>query len=143
LGLGESFAIKAGEVMVGDIEGALEAGFVAKEDGHADGRDGVAGLGREADSLVDEEVDEGADAAEAPLGEEHLVDVGELGPDGLISIDEALEVFEEFFRRFARNQGGLGEESVLDGVLGGTPFAFRGLRPFRASAIGAGSEDAT
>lgn len=70
------------------------------------------------DEVLDEVGFHATDAAEAPLGVGHLHDeVGFGGPLGLVLGEVGVAEGDEFFRRFEVEQGGLGEESVFEGVL--------------------------
>jgi hypothetical protein len=68
-----------------------------------------------------------ADAAEAELGVGHFHHTVHFGGRlGLIFVDVGVAEGDEVFRGFEEEEGGLGEEAVLAGVLGGAGFALGG-----------------
>ena len=104
---------------------------------------GVRGVGQRAERLGlhfavrqaargqlarDQDLDEvgfhAADAAEAELGVGHFHDEVHFGGGlGLILVDVGVAEGDEVFRGFVEEEGGLGEEAVFAGVLGGAGFA--------------------
>jgi hypothetical protein len=107
---------------------------------------GVGGVGQRAEGLGlhfavgqaargqlagDEDLEEvgfeAADAAEAELGVGHFHDKVHFGGGlGLILVDVGVAEGDEVFRGFVEEEGGLGEEAVFAGVLGGAGLAFWG-----------------
>jgi hypothetical protein len=68
-----------------------------------------------------------ADAAETELGVGHFHHEVHFGGGlGLILVDVGVAEGDEVFRGFVEEEGGLGEEAVLAGVLGGAGFALGG-----------------
>ncbi len=119
------------------VEGALDAGLVARKRLNRAGAGGVVGKGagagiegvvvvRELGHADGEEAGfEGAEAAQAPRGHGHLLDEQGLGGSrGLIFVEKSIPELAEFLRIFAGEDGGLGGEAVAERVMGdgGAPF---------------------
>jgi hypothetical protein len=117
------------EFVEGPVEGALDAGFVARKGFNRAGAGGVVGEGagpgvegvvvvgelRHADG--EQAGFEGAEAAEAPGGHGHLLDEqGFGGAGGVVFVEESVAKFLEFLRIFVGQDGGLGGESVTESV---------------------------
>jgi len=119
----------------GAVEGALDAGFVAGQEGESAGAAGVVEedkgvlvmAGRVVEStqtaffLIEQPVEEAgfhaAEAAEAPGGHDHLLDEeGFGGTDGLVVVLERLLDFLEFGFPLGFNDGVLGGEAMAEGI---------------------------
>ena len=118
------------DVAEGALVDHVEAGFVAVEEGEV-GKGGGGGRGcRHGLGFV------GPGATHAPVGDAHLFDHGEFDS---VHYTEAVEMLVdkalEAFFGFAGEQDGLGEETVLAGVLRGSLFAFGCDRAARVTAV--------
>ena len=143
-GLGERRGgTEAFEFVERSVEGALDAGFIAREafDGAGTGgvvgesaRTGVEGGGIfVAGELRHAEAEQagfkGAHAAQAPGGHGHLLDEkGFRGSGGLVFGEEGVEQFLEFRGIFVGEDGGLGGEAVAEGVERDGGATFRSAR---------------
>jgi hypothetical protein len=134
------------------VEGALvhhvEACLVALEEGKRGGIGEVSegagnaramiGAGLSGDAVGEEFGLHAPSAAQAPVGGDHFLDHGLL--DG-IEWGETFEVLIEGCLEalgiFTGEDDGLGEETVTDGVLGGTLFPFRSNRAAGKTSVGA------
>jgi hypothetical protein len=142
----------AEEVVEGALVHAMVAGLVAIDEveagggggggvGAGDGGEGASG-GVVGGGAVDEGGLDGPAAADAPLADDHLLDVAELdGVAGVVAGDEVVEEGAEGGGGLVLEDDGAGEEAVADGVRGGTLFALRGDGAAGAGAIGAGCID--
>ena len=129
--------------MEGAVEGALDAGFVAREAFDSAGAGGVIGEGAGAgiegrqafvarelrDTETEQSGFERAQAAEAPRGHGHLLDEqGFGGPGGLVFREKGVEQLLELFGILIREDSGLGGEPVAQGVEADGGASFRGTR---------------
>ena len=84
----------------------------------------------------------GPGAVEAPFRNHHFRNHAVFDAIGrLETVEVLLPKGGEGFVRLALEKDALGEQAVMEGVLGGTLFSFGGGRPVRFGAIGAGGLD--
>ena len=130
----------------------VEAGFIAVEEGEATGTVRVLeGGSEEAGSIarvgdVEAAVEalgfDGPGAADAPLGDDHFLNDGELDAvGGLKAVDVVGEDFLKTGWRFVIQPDDFGEQSVAAGVLGRQALAGLRDRASGAGAVGAGRFD--
>lgn len=132
------------------VEGALDAGLVARKVFYGAGAGGVVGEGagagievvvvgvelRHAD--IEEAGFEGAEAAQSPGGHGHLLDEqGFAGADGLVFGKEGVADFAEFLGILVGEDGGLSGESVAKGVVGDGGATFGRARAGAALGVAA------
>jgi hypothetical protein len=132
--------VKAG--LVADQVGVILGG------GECDVSGGELVVGRILAGVVDFAVDHvafpGVEAADAPLGDDHVLDEAEFDfVGGLETVDEGIEEVEEIFFVLELGDYVFGEDAVFDGILRGALFALGGDRPFGFCPVGTGSSDAT
>ena len=131
------------EFVEGAVEGALDAGFVAREAFDSAGSGGVIGEGAGAGiegrqvfvarELRHTEIEqtgfERAHAAETPGGHGHLFDEqGFGGPGGLVFREKGVEQLLELLGILVRENGGLGGEPVAKRVEADGGASFGGTR---------------
>jgi len=140
------------EFVEGAVEGALDAGFVAREAFDSAGAGGVIGEGAGAGiegrqafvarELRDTETEqsglERAQAAEAPGGHGHLLDEqGFGGPIGLVFGEKSIEQLLELLGILIRENGGLRGEPVAQGVEADGGASFGSTRAGREPGVAA------